>query len=308
MQLDRTQIAIRERSLLETLDLALQVTRRFAEPLVPCALFGILPMALINYALIGWMVPSEFDETTVGVRYLWNTTALIYLEAPLASAFIVAFLGPAVFLEQRTIRQVVGDVFRFAPQLLLSQGLLRGLFAAWALYLFVEREQANAFVEGFLLIVVMIWSTAARAFRPYINEIILLEKNPLRARTPNTITISKRGTHLHGPYSGDLVIRWIGSAAVGLLLFVLTLAAVILIQGFLISHWPVSWTTSPFELVSRVNWIDLEIIYPACLWLVAVFMSVVRFLSYLDLRIRHEGWEVELFMRAESLRLATQVE
>jgi hypothetical protein len=29
----------------------------------------------------------------------------------------------------------------------------------------------------------------------------------------------------------------------------------------------------------------------------------VRFLSYLDLRIRHEGWEVELLMRAEGLRL-----
>ena len=38
------------------------------------------------------------------------------------------------------------------------------------------------------------------------------------------------------------------------------------------------------------------------------FFRVVRFLSYLDLRIRHEGWEVELLMRAESLRLGMQVE
>ena len=41
-------------------------------------------------------------------------------------------------------------------------------------------------------------------------------------------------------------------------------------------------------------------------WLVAGFFAVVRFLSYLDLRIRREGWEVELLMRAEEARLQRQ--
>ena len=40
------------------------------------------------------------------------------------------------------------------------------------------------------------------------------------------------------------------------------------------------------------------------MWLVAGFFTVVRFLGYLDLRIRREGWEVELVMRAESELLA----
>jgi len=31
---------------------------------------------------------------------------------------------------------------------------------------------------------------------------------------------------------------------------------------------------------------------------VAGYFSVVRFLSYLDLRIRREGWEVELIVHA----------
>ena len=48
-------------------------------------------------------------------------------------------------------------------------------------------------------------------------------------------------------------------------------------------------------------------IRPACGWSWPS-CRVVRFLSYLDLRIRHEGWEVELLMRAEALRLATQME
>jgi hypothetical protein len=52
----------------------------------------------------------------------------------------------------------------------------------------------------------------------------------------------------------------------------------------------------------------LQVILPAAMWLVVGFTTVVRFLSYLDLRIRHEGWEVELLMRAEAMRLATQVQ
>ncbi len=30
---------------------------------------------------------------------------------------------------------------------------------------------------------------------------------------------------------------------------------------------------------------------PAAMWIVAGYYAVVRFLSYLDLRIRREGWE-----------------
>ena len=52
--------------------------------------------------------------------------------------------------------------------------------------------------------------------------------------------------------------------------------------------------------------IDLSIValwYPLVLWTVAGYFAVVRFLAYVDLRIRREGWEVELVMRAERDRL-----
>jgi hypothetical protein len=96
MQLDRTRIAIRERGLLETLDLTLLVLREFAGPIFFYGLLAILPLALINYALVGWMAPADYEDGPLGFRYLWNMSLLIYLEAPLASVFIVAFLGPAV--------------------------------------------------------------------------------------------------------------------------------------------------------------------------------------------------------------------
>lgn len=308
MQLDRTRIAIRERGLLETLDLALHVTREFAGPIAICALLAILPLTLINYALVGWMAPTEFDETVLGFRYLWNLTLLTCLEAPLASIFIVAYLGPAVFLEQRTIRQVIGDVFRYFPQLILCQGLMRGLLLAWALYLLTDRDQTNPFIEVFLMLLLVMWSTAMRALRPFINEIILLEKNPLRSRATGAITVNKRSAHLHGPYSGDLVIRWIGSAAIGVLLFTLAIVTAIVLQGTLIADWPFHFSSQSADFAWHLDSFKLHVVYPACLWLVVVILSVAQFLSYLDLRIRHEGWEVELFMRAEALRLSTRVE
>lgn len=307
MQLDRTRIAIRERGLLETLDLALHVTREFAGPLVICSLLAILPLALVNYALIGWMAPVSSDDEVTGFRFLWNMSVLIFLEAPLAAVFAVAWLGPAVFLEEKTIRQVAAEVLGCLPQLALTQGLLRGVLVAWGLYLLVDRTETNGLIEGLAMVLLCFWSAGMRAFRPYINEIILLEKNPLWTRGGAAITIGKRSAHLHGPYSGDLFIRWCGAAMITLLLVVLALATAVLAQGVLITDWPIHLTTEPFEITPNFDWFKLQIVYPACLWLVVMFISVVRFLSYLDLRIRHEGWEVELLMRAEALRLAVQL-
>jgi len=308
MQLDRTRIAIRERGLLETIDLSLHVIRLFAGPLIACALLAILPLALINYALVGWMAPTGEEVDDIGFRYLWNMTVLIFLEAPLASAFIVGYLGPAVFLEERSLRQIAGDVLGHAFPLLLCQGLLRGVLIAWLLYLLTDREIANGWIEGFAMFALAAWSTAARAFRPYINEIILLERNPLWSRQKTTITVGRRSAHLHGPYSGDLFIRWCGAAGVGLLLTGLVIYTAVMAQGVLTSDWPFHYSLDDSAFAPNLDWFKLQFVYPTCLWLVVVFLAVVRFLSYLDLRIRHEGWEVELLMRAEALRLGMQIE
>ncbi len=59
------------------------------------------------------------------------------------------------------------------------------------------------------------------------------------------------------------------------------------------------------------DWLPEGIFYtiylPLALWSVIGYLTVVRFLSYLDLRIRREGWEVELVMRAEAARIAQEV-
>lgn len=293
MQLDNTRLAIRERGLLESLDLALHLLREFAGPIFWCLVLGIVPLALLNYALVGWMADIDFDEDAVPLRFLWNMALLIYLEAPLAGAFAVSFLGPAVFMQTPTIRQVLADTLRCTLQLAWCQLILRGILAAWVLLLLVDRFEPG-WIEYFFLPVIAVYATVVRAVRPYINEIILLEKNPLRARRPTDITIGRRSQHLHGPSAADLFVRWLGSALVAMLLVLLVGLMLYAAVGVLISDW-------------RPDWFKLQFGYPLALWLVAGYFTVVRFLNYLDLRIRHEGWEVELLMRAEALQLTSKL-
>ena len=61
------------------------------------------------------------------------------------------------------------------------------------------------------------------------------------------------------------------------------------VQGTLLFNWNLG------------DWF-LRLAIPAIMWFVVVFMHVVRFLTYLDTRIRREGWEVELKVRAAAAR------
>ena len=42
---------------------------------------------------------------------------------------------------------------------------------------------------------------------------------------------------------------------------------------------------------------------PLSIWIGVAIAATIRFLAYLDARIRQEGWEVELMIRAEASRL-----
>ncbi|WP_254510395.1 hypothetical protein [Anatilimnocola floriformis] len=293
MQLDNTRIAIRERNLLETLDLSFRLLREFWKPWLICSLLAIVPLAAINALLLNWMADGlDFTEPNEWpVRYAWTMAVFIYFEAPLASVFVVAYLGPAVFMENPRIKQVVWDALKQYPAIFICQFLFRAVLPIWLLALAFDRFEPNFLLEFGLIVLLMIpYVTIMRAFRPYINEIIVLEKNPLRSKNPQVITIGERSSHLHGPYSNDLFVRWLGTV----------LATLVLV-------WMVGTTTYFLQAVLfasyELNWILVYIWYPAMLWTVVSLISVVRFLDYLDLRIRHEGWEVELLMKAEALRL-----
>jgi hypothetical protein len=283
----------------EILDLALQLLRAYGRPLAVTLLVGVLPMAAINHVLIGRIADLNYAEIDVYVfwqivRYLWDMSLLVFIEAPLATAFVTAYLGQAAFQERPRIRTVLLDVLRLSPRLLLTQGMLRGVFAAWLLMAFVDPEESFTGLEG-LLILVAGWAALLRSIRPYMNEIVLLERNPLRGRQPGVMTVGRRSSLLHnGSVVGDLFARWLGTALVAVLMGYMVFGALWCIPGHLLEDWLFS-----YELTAGG--------FPLALWLVAGYFAVVRYLAYLDLRIRQEGWEVELKLRAEAARLASKL-
>jgi len=302
MQLDSTRIAIRERNLLDTFDLALHVLRDYFKPLLITFFVAAIPLMAINDLLIGWILDVEYRDTFFYLeeqgaiwRFWWDMTCLVFIEAPLASIFMTSFLGQAVFVARPSYREVFRDVGKMWARVVWCQLLVRAILPACLVFLLVERYEAfNPWVELVLLGGIAVYAAIVRAVRPYINEIVLLERNPLTSRNPSAITIGKRSSDLHGPSGGDLFARWLATAMLGVLLTVCVFGTFLFCSGVFLNDWMPGPTM-------------LRYLYPLAMWVVAGYLSVVRFLGYLDLRIRHEGWEVELRLRAEAVRQAAKL-
>jgi hypothetical protein len=275
VQLDQTRIAIRERDLLDILDLAGRVTACYARPWLVASLLGALPLAVLNWWLLGDFVDyAERDDVWL---YAWRMIALVVVELPLASAPLTLYLGQAMFLEQPSWRKVAVDWWRSLGQLLWYQVVWRGLFLIWPL------------VSNVLAFLVLLWPLPF-AIAPYRGEIILLERNPFRGGE-GVLSTGSRSKALHSGAGGDLFARWLGATVLAAMMWI----------GLWLSLWYLaSFVTGRLDFGPSFS----VVLLPLSLWTVASFFTVVRFLAYLDLRIRREGWEVELTMRAESARLA----
>lgn len=271
MQLDKTRISIRERSLLELLDLALRVLREHAGPLAMAFLAGALPVALVNHWLLAAGLPTDSIDSADLVGYVMASSWLICWEVPLATAPLTLYLGQALFVEKPTASGVAADFASMAPQFVWFQVAIRALLVACVVT---------------IPVLYLGW--------PYLSEIILLERNAWRKRGPRGTSTASRAADLHSRQRGEIFLRWMGSAAAGmLLLFVM---------------WRSLWSLAQLVIdepeTSATQW---TIWLPVAIWLTIGYFTIVRFLSYLDLRIRTEGWEVELLLRAEAARLARRL-
>jgi len=287
MQLDRTRITIRERTTFELFDLALQVVRTFFVPLAGWLLLGAIPFAALNLWLLGDNVDLQ-ELTEFKASYTWWTLWLIVLEMPLATAPATLYLGRVLFLEQPTKSQIIRDTFRSLPQILLLQGWLLLVF------LLILSTDDAALMTTLLLLIILPFGFVRAGFRPYLNEIILLERNPLRASKTSQISTRRRSKALHSWSRGELFERFLASIAVGLLLAT---------QLSLVIWGAKTWLTGSPDLSPFAYMLITQV----ALWIVVGFFTVVRFLCYLDLRIRREGWEVDLRMRAEATRLSQEL-
>ncbi len=270
MQLNETQIVIRERPFIDILDLSLRVSRAYAGPLCVALLVGIVPFYALNTWLLSAFVKTGLEMDISG----WYGICLVILvvwEIPLATAPATLLLGHALFENEPlpgrvAAGRVLSDLWRVLPQVIFYHVLVRPFMV--------------------LPIFTWIWLFTSRA---YLGEVILLERNPFRQSSSERPSTSRRVRALHSSHSGDLLSRWFASLGVGMTLYAAFIGSIWILHGLLFGGWGV----------------DALIIHYAqfALWLVVGFFAVVRFLSYLDLRIRREGWEVELLLRSEHARL-----
>lgn len=298
MQLDRTQIVIRARSMTEIGDLAMMVIHRFPAATIFGSLLGALPWAIANALLIGWIPIREFAEslrdfqTQLEIsRYTFLMIALVTLQAPIAGALTTIWVGRAVFEPRVSLRAAWQDIKRSGWRLVWTLGVIRGPLPLMLILASGWGQPFHWLREVLLPLCFLMWAGFIRGRRPFLPEILLLERCPLRSRDPGTITLRRRNAALHDPLTSELIGRFmlvsLTLTAIGLGFYY----AIVWFRGVMFGYWEAS------PLVQLV-------LFPLALWAVAGLSVLVRFLSYLDSRIRLEGWEVDLAVRAEAERLA----
>ena len=270
MQLSETQIVIRERPFIDILDLSLRVMRAYAGQLCVALLVGIVPFYALNTWLLSAFVKTGLEMEISGWYGFWLMILIVW-EIPLATAPATLLLGHVLFEREPSpgrvaAGRVLSDLWRVLPQVIFYHVLVRPFLV--------------------LPIFTWIWLFTSRV---YLGEVILLERNPFRQSSPERPSTSRRARALHSSHSGDILLRWIISALVGWILYVVFIVSIWILHGLLFGGWDFN------ALI--IHYVQFA------LWLVVGFFAVVRFLSYLDLRIRREGWEVELLLRSEHARL-----
>lgn len=286
MRFDKTFIAIRDRSTLEIFDLSLHVMVDHFRPLFWLLVIGASPWILFDYWLIGWLTDSIYPVA----NFYWLMMLLVVNQAQVGTTFMTHYLGQAMFEGRPGIWATVRGVFKTTPYFLWIHGVIRMVIPVILLGLALGTDQIEtfAFICFFITAFVFVGSLV-RAFRPFVSEILLLERTPISKKDEKTIYFARRSQSLHGSGS-DLFGRAITSAIFALLLGISCFSAFVTVDSVLLISNGSTFSLQPYY------WI-------IALWMVAGFIAITRFLSYIDVRIRQEGWAVELRMRAEGQKL-----
>ncbi len=302
MQFDRTAIRIRERGAHETLDLALHVMARWWWPLWWSFFKAALPLMVINAVVMEWVFArvdmdtlSSLEILGVCYRYGMNMGLLVLLEAPLASLFMVPLLGKLVFepdADRRTVMRGLGaPVGRLIGIYLIPRGVALGILWMGLAWLPIS-DYYSGREFGLLVTAGVAW--LVRLGRPYVPEVVLLERLGWQRGSRDRTNLRQRLKSLHRWSTGENIAR-------GLLLGVISVGLVIAFMGLTL------WVSDLLFLSGVVDPAVVRWGWPLALWLTVFFTTIVRFLNYLDLRVRSEGWEIELELRAEAARLQQEV-
>lgn len=189
---------------------------------------------------------------------------LIALEGPLATAPVAAYLGTALFDADPRVGTALRQALSQWWTLVLF-GLYRGLLALFPVLLVL--------------------------YPPHAVEVSVLERQPLgatwkRANALRTVWSNEWLVHLMilGPLMAIGLICLIDAAQ--------TITSLLLYADVLGEDDPLNVYIPGASIAPHL-----------AAWLVLGYLAVVRFLSYIDLRTRREGWEIDLALRRAAQRL-----
>jgi hypothetical protein len=297
MQLDRTHVVIRARTLTEISDLALAMIRTYPFAAIVGFFLGALPWAIANTLLLGWIPIDEYRYATWDeemswalTMYQWLMAVLVFLQTPAAGVLTTIYIGQAVFESRPTWRSVFKESMNLFWRWFWVLGIVRGPIPIMVLLLMAGRQSLDSAGMYVIAIMLAVGIAILRSSRPFLPEILLLERCPLRTGPrKDAITASRRSRALHRPITGELIGRFLAMAALLAAFAMLGFYSLLWIRGVMFAMW--EWDAFVYL-----------VLYPISLWAAGAFSVLVRFLSYLDARIRLEGWEVQLAVRAEAIR------
>ena len=252
----------------------IQIRERSFLDLLDLSLYVIRarPIILGSTALIGILPWAALNYVLLSEpefpRWLW--LVMLILEVPWATAPLTLVLGDLMFSVPPRPVQLLRTFFVSTPALFLSQFIVRGLLLMTAIcYPFMPSQYA------------------------YLDEVVLLERLPAFRQFKRCRTLS-RG------FEGDFFLRW--------------LCQILLGTTFALCFWACATTLSSTLIGNEVTWENpgmgdfSGVLFQTGVWIAVAFFAVYRFFSYIDLRIRLEGWELVLRLKAVARRLEAKAD
>lgn len=186
--------------------------------------------------------------------------ALLILEAPWATAPLTVVLGGLMFGKRPSTVGVLRTLARGLPAMLLFQVVVRAL-----------------------LLVTVVFYPIVPSRLAFLDEVILLERGKFLGAV-------RRSSTLSGLRGADFFGQWVAQTFFGVL--------------FVVCFWAGAGAMVNALTTSEMTWDrpGLSDFYSvraqAAVWLAISVFGVARFLTYIDQRIRLEGWELKLRLQA----------